>query len=841
MVLLLALSFVISISSIAKSSDTTGFSFRQWLFEYIPSQYSNAKMTDHSHWLQAHIGDDLVVSWTQWNEEGVTLKYLESHALKNGRTIFIEKRDKTNWDSHSAVTYINGTGYYISGYDSATMSSWKVEGCNIIQFDGDARMFVEKMGKAWADAHSFKWWLFRNLPTMYPNTQMIDHTYWLQGRISDQQSVNWTEWTDNNSTFKAMEAHNLIPGKAMFIEQKGPKIEQWANHPAVTWFKGSGYYISGYDPATMGSWDGKGLTVIQFDGDCEEIAQTIALAWVRKNSFENWLYQFIPMQYSNARMSIHFNKWMQAHITDHIVASWEQWDVKGITLKEIEPESLTQGKAFFIEQKGPKKELWANHPAVTHYEGAGYYCSGYDQATMRTWGVEGLTVIQFDGDCAELARTIALAWVKGNVQTVATHKPRVIITTDLGADPDDEQSMVRYLVCSNEFDTEGLIVSTGCWKKSQNTTVMLDKLIDAYAQVYDNIKVHADGYPTPEHLKSISVLGQRGYGMGDVGNEKDSPGSDMIIASVDKDDPRPVWVGGWGGVNNVAQAVWKVQHTRSEAELARFISKLRVFDILGQDDAGAWLAKNYPDLFYIRATGVYGWQPPKNGDYQKNDIQSHGPLGAAYPNTKWATEGDTPAYMHVYPNGLNDPDQIDQGSWGGRFSFVKKAGIRSMSEVAKINNQAETQFDPYYMYGNTPEGASAIKRWSKGYDNDFAARMDWTMTNDYSKVNHHPAAVVNGDKTRQVLNVSAATGSKVVLDTEGSRDPDGNSLNYAWSFYKEPSSYNGDVSILYRSSSSATVEVPADASGKNIHIILELYDDGLPNLYAYRRIIINVK
>jgi len=97
------------------------------------------------------------------------------------------------------------------------------------------------------------------------------------------------------------------------------------------------------------------------------------------------------------------------------------------------------------------------------------------------------------------------------------YKPRVINTTDLGADPDDEQSMVRQLVSANEFDIEGLIVSTGCWKKSQSNTDMLDKLVDAYAQAYPNLKVHADGYPTPEYLRSISVMGQDEYGMGDVG------------------------------------------------------------------------------------------------------------------------------------------------------------------------------------------------------------------------------------------------------------------------------------------------------------------------------------
>jgi len=368
---------------------------------------------------------------------------------------------------------------------------------------------------------------------------------------------------------------------------------------------------------------------------------------------------------------------------------------------------------------------------------------------------------------------------------------------------------------------------------------LIHKGIDAYSKVYDNLRKHDKEYPSPGQLHSLVKDGYNGD-PNSVGPDMNSEASRWIAQVLQKDDPRPVWVGGWGGVNTIAQAVWKVQNTRSEAELAEFISKLRVFDILGQDDAGAWLAKNFPDLFYIRATGVYGWQPPKNGPYQRK-IQSLGPLGAVYPDTKWATEGDTPAFFHVYPNGLNDPDQIDQGGWGGRFSFTKKANIRSMSEVAKINKEAETQYDPYYMYGNTSEGAGAIRRWSDGYNNDFLARMQWTMTSDYSKVNHHPVAVVNGDTSKKVLQVSASPRSTVDLNADGSSDPDGDSLSYVWAVYTEPSSYEGSVSIQGSTSSTATVSVPSDAGGKTIHVILTLRDDGSPNLYAYRRVIINVQ
>ena len=90
-----------------------------------------------------------------------------------------------------------------------------------------------------------------------------------------------------------------------------------------------------------------------------------------------------------------------------------------------------------------------------------------------------------------------------------THKPRIINTTDLGADPDDEQSLVRLFVCANEFDIEGLVVSTSCWKKSQSDTKMLDKIVDAYGKAFPNLRVHAEGYPTVEHLRSIYCVGAR--------------------------------------------------------------------------------------------------------------------------------------------------------------------------------------------------------------------------------------------------------------------------------------------------------------------------------------------
>jgi hypothetical protein len=419
---------------------------------------------------------------------------------------------------------------------------------------------------------------------------------------------------------------------------------------------------------------------------------------------------------------------------------------------------------------------------------------------------------------------------------ISSYKPRVIHTTDLGADPDDEESLVRVMVTANEFDLEGLIVVTSLWKTSQSSTSMLDKILNAYGQALPNLQKHASNFPSLAYLQSITKLGQKNFGMADVGDGKDTDGSNLIIAAVDKGDPRPVWVNLWGGGNTLAQALQKVKSTRTQTQVDQFVSKLRVYDVLGQDDAGAWMTKTFPNLFYIRFLSVYSWQP--SDSWVATNVQSHGPLGAVYPTKKYALEGDTPSFLYEYPNGLTDPDHVDWGSWGGRCDPAKKAGVRGMTGGASYN---EAQYDPYSMYSDAAEGGSSISRWRTAIDNDFQARMEWSTASTYSGANHHPIAVVNGDTTRAVLQLSASAGSEVTMSADGSSDPDQNSLTYAWSFFKEPSSYTGTVTISGASSASAKVAVPSGAGGRTIHVILELHDNGTPNLYAYRRVVINVK
>ena len=185
-------------------------------------------------------------------------------------------------------------------------------------------------------------------------------------------------------------------------------------------------------------------------------------------------------------------------------------------------------------------------------------------------------------------------------------KARVIVTTDLGgSDPDDIQSMIHLLLCSDMVDIEGL-VSSQTWIDLPDNSSLIRTYVDEYAKVFANLKVHSAGFPDPEYLKSVTVFGQRGCHMDGVGQGKDSDGSDLIIRAVDnKSDARPVWVLAWGGTNSIAQALWKVAGTRPEKEVAEFVSKIRVYDILGQDDAGAWIAKTFPDLIYKEYRSIW--------------------------------------------------------------------------------------------------------------------------------------------------------------------------------------------------------------------------------------------
>jgi hypothetical protein len=403
----------------------------------------------------------------------------------------------------------------------------------------------------------------------------------------------------------------------------------------------------------------------------------------------------------------------------------------------------------------------------------------------------------------------------------STEKERVLVLTDIGNEPDDSMSLVRFLVYSNEFEVEGLVATTSKFLRNKVNLNMITERVRAYGQVRNNLLLHQSGYPTMEYLLSKVTAGSPKYGMSGVGSGNDSAGSELIISAVDKPDPRPLWITIWGGPNTLAQALWKVKNTRSASEVDKFISKVRVYSIEDQDDSGSYIRRTFPNLFYIygwgwRGIGKGGDQSLVNNSWIDRNVRSHGPLGALYPHIKVLMEGDTPSFLYLIPTGLEHPNHPEYGSWGGRYA--KKGGAYQDTSDSWNGEQG-------------PE--TTVRRWRREFQNDFEARMDWNLQ-PYDKANHPPVAVFQGN-----LQQDVRPGERVTLSASGSSDPDGNSLTYKWFFYDEPSSYNGSLTINNANSQQASFTVPDD-TGKTIHVILTVTDNGSPALSRYKRIIFTV-
>ncbi|WP_395652368.1 DUF1593 domain-containing protein, partial [Brevundimonas sp.] len=148
-------------------------------------------------------------------------------------------------------------------------------------------------------------------------------------------------------------------------------------------------------------------------------------------------------------------------------------------------------------------------------------------------------------------------------------RPRVLVLTDIQNEPDDTQSLVRFLVYSNQWDVEGLVATTSIHLQDKTAAPRIRDIVGAYGRVRDNLELHETGFPTRDHLLSVVAEGQPAYGLAATGAGKDSAGSRLIIAAADRDDDRPLWVLVWGGPNTLAQALWTIRETRTPQELQR--------------------------------------------------------------------------------------------------------------------------------------------------------------------------------------------------------------------------------------------------------------------------------
>lgn len=111
----------------------------------------------------------------------------------------------------------------------------------------------------------------------------------------------------------------------------------------------------------------------------------------------------------------------------------------------------------------------------------------------------------------------------------SNEKARVIVLTDVANEPDDEQSFIRLLLYSNELDIECIAATTSTWLRDAIHPEKLYERVEAYREVYPNLRLHAEGYPKPDDLKAMIKRGRVAFGMKGVGDGLDTEREDSNL------------------------------------------------------------------------------------------------------------------------------------------------------------------------------------------------------------------------------------------------------------------------------------------------------------------------
>ncbi|HUG20448.1 MAG TPA: DUF1593 domain-containing protein, partial [Planctomycetaceae bacterium] len=314
-----------------------------------------------------------------------------------------------------------------------------------------------------------------------------------------------------------------------------------------------------------------------------------------------------------------------------------------------------------------------------------------------------------------------------------------LVLTDIGGDPDDQQSMIRLMVYSNEFEIEGLVASASGTPNELKEAVtrpdLIRQIVEAYGKVRPNLVRHAEGWPETETLLGRIKSGNPHRGRDHIGEKHDTEGSRLIIDRVEAGTlERPLNIAIWGGQTDLAQALYRVKANRGDSGLAEFVKLFRVYDISDQDRIATWMREEFPGMFYILSQapqgedkrqgafrGMYlgGDQSLTSREWIDQHVRSKGLLGTLYPTRTWTApnphscmkEGDTPSWLFFLPLGGNDPNDPSKPGWGGQYAKSPDGWYRDLRKS-----------------GTDPR--EAVSRHRPEFQKDFARRMSWCVESE---------------------------------------------------------------------------------------------------------------
>lgn len=210
------------------------------------------------------------------------------------------------------------------------------------------------------------------------------------------------------------------------------------------------------------------------------------------------------------------------------------------------------------------------------------------------------------------------------------------------------------------------------------------------------------------------------------------------------------------------------------------------------------------------------------------------------------SEGDSPAFLHTIPTGLRNLESPDYGGWGGRFVKVREnTWLDPVPEPGYRYPEGrwftETGWGRAYMRDRYPQDQHLMReyfkplsQWVIPLQNDFAARADWCVK-EFKDANHAPVVEV-----KEALDRTVKVGETMKLAAKAT-DPDGNKLACQWWQYADADSATSNVTIVNSDSWDDASFVAPNERGKQVHIILEVTDNGTPPLVRYQRIICDIQ
>lgn len=589
----------------------------------------------------------------------------------------------------------------------------------------------------------------------------------------------------------------------------------------------------------------------------------------------------------------------------------KQRSVKPQIPNVIKVSSITLDKKTLTLDEGENEKITVTVlPSNATNKTMKYTSSDTDVATVSDKGIvtaiaQGtavITVVSQDGSGKK--ETVTVTVTKGQ-------HPRAIFTND--AECDDMNSIIHFLLYANEIDIQGIVQTSSSlhWKgdpSSQEESSNGEKfneplrwpgtgwtydLLDAYEEVYPNLKKHDASYPTPDYLRSVTKIGNIDY-MDEM--EKDTDGSNLIKQALLDDDERTLYLLAGGGTNCIARALKSIEEEYKNTEKwneirTKIINKAVIPACMEQDNTyKTYIQEEWPEIKFINIGAqmgptAYMWKNTLKGEaylthsaawMKKNLLFNHGALMKHY--FTWGDGKEMIGEPEEYQFGINE-DLLDSTSWWGgawtgltytRYDFLSEgdsaafyllldSGLRTLEndygnggyggrytlDTTRKNSKGEQV--NYYKglndyYEDAEKFTASHARWEADIMHEFAVRADWCVADDYSKANHEPSVSVE-----EGTDITAEAGQTITLHAIAS-DPDGDYVDVSWFHYFEADTYEEEedstTGLFLKGAGSeiVTLNIPEDAkSGQTIHLVVKATDDASMNLTHYQRVIITIK